>query len=136
MYTAKIQRKDYINGAIRVFVEFTNGTEIYTESCIPQDENGFKHWVKSRLDTLNSASIIETNYLDGSTIDISDSVPISIELTVEEIARNEWIENYRKWLKVKETLIDTGVITASNPKAAALLAKVKTDLKPEYIDFI
>lgn len=136
MYTAKIQRKDYINGAIRVFVEFTNGTEIYTESCIPQDENGFKHWVKSRLDTLNSASIIETNYLVGSTIDISDPVPISIELTVEEIARNEWIENYRKWLKVKETLIDTGVLTGSEIKVLQLQNKVKTDFLSSYIDYI
>lgn len=136
MYTAKINRKDYVAGVLRVFVDFTNGTDTYTESCIPQDENGLKFWVKSRLATYNAGAVIDTGYVDGSTIDVSDPVVTPPTPTQEEIGRDTWIRNYRKWVKVKETLVDTGVLTGSEPQLVTLKNKVTNDLLPAYLDYI
>lgn len=136
MYTAKILNKDNVGGAIRVFVEFTDGTKTITDSCIPQNEEGFRFWVKSRLETFNAAPEIETKYADGTTVDVGDTVVTPPTPTVAEIARDEWLQNYYKWLKVKTTLIDTGVLTGNETKVLALQNKVKTNFLPAYIDLI
>lgn len=133
MYTAKINRKDYVAGVLRVFVDFTNGTDTYTEHCIPQDENGLKFWVKSRLATYNAGAVIDTGYVDGSTIDVSDPVVTPPVLTQAEIDQQEWLKDYAKWVKVKTTLIDTGVLTGSETQVVALKNKVTTNFKPAYL---
>ena len=53
MWTATVKNKEEFNGAIKVTVDFSNGTKTVTETCIPQDKDGFTHWVKSRLATFN-----------------------------------------------------------------------------------
>lgn len=136
MFTAKINRKDYVNGVVRVFVDFTNGTDVYTESCIPQDENGLKFWVKSRLDAFNTGSVIETKYTDGATIDPVDPVVPPPTPTQAEIDRDQWLADYKKWLKVKTTLIDTGVLTGSEAPVIALKTKVQTNFKAAYLEYI
>lgn len=133
MYTAKINRKDYVDGVVRVFVDFTNGTDTYTESCIPQDENGFKYWVKSRLTAFNTAPVIETNYTDGSTVDVSEPVVVPPTLTQAEIDRNEWFKDYEKWVKIKSTLIDTGILTGNEAPLVTLKGRVTTNFKAAYI---
>lgn len=136
MYTAKINRKDYVDGVVRVFVDFTNGTDTYTEACIPQNEDGLKFWVKSRLETLNSAEVIEATYTDGSAVDVSEPEVVVPVLTAQEIAKNEWFILYNKWVKIKTTLIDTGVLTGNEAKVLALQNKVKADFIPSYLDSI
>lgn len=135
MYTAKIKSKEFINGALKVTVDYSDGVTTVTESCIPQDFDGLKFWVKSRLATFNGGKEIDTVY---ATDDVIDPTPVveTPTLTAEERARNAWLQKYAKWLKVKTTLIDTGVLTGNETKAVALLNKVKTDFLPEYIDSI
>lgn len=135
MYTAKIKSKEFVNGALKVTVDYSDGVTTVTESCIPQDFDGLKFWVKSRLTTFNSGKEIDTAY---ATDDVIDTTPV-VETrtpTKKEIDRENWLGNYYKWLKVKTTLIDTGVLTGNETKAVALLNKVKTDFLPEYIDSI
>lgn len=134
MYTAKINRKDYVNGVVRVFVDFTNGTDTYTESCIPQDEAGLKFWVKSRLAAFNVGEVVETKYADGADVDVSD--PVVTPPTQAEQDRIDWFRNYKKWVIVKTTLIDTGIFTGNEAPAVALKNKVQTDFKPEYLNFL
>lgn len=136
MYTAKINRKDYIDGVVRVFVDFTEGEKTYTEACIPQDENGLKFWVKSRLATYNTGPVIESVYVDGAVVDVSEPVVVPPIPTAQEIAKEEWFKNYKKWIKVKTTLIDTGVLTGNETKVLALQNKVRTDFLLAYIDSI
>lgn len=136
MYTAKIANKEMINGVVKVYVDFTDGVKTVQETCIPQDEDGFKFWVKSRLATFNSAETINATYAKDSVIDVSDTVVTPPQPTAQEIARAEWFANYTKWLKVKSTLIDTGVLTGNETKAITLLNKVKADFLPAYLDYI
>lgn len=136
MFTAKINRKDQVGGLVRVFVDFTDGVETYTEACIPQDELGFKHWVKARLTAFNSGEEIETDFIDGSTVDVSDPVVPPPTLTAAETARDAWLVKYRKWVKVKSTLIDTGILTGNEAPVLALKNSVTNDLLPAYLDVI
>lgn len=136
MYTAKINRKDYVNGVVRVFVDFTNGTDVYTEACIPQDEDGLKFWVKSRLAAFNVGEVVETNYTDGADIDVSDPVVTPPTPTQAELDRDEWLKDYRKYTKVKTTLVDTGILTGNEAWFVTLRNKVTTNLLPAYLDLI
>lgn len=133
MYTAKINRKDYVAGVLRVFVDFTDGVTTISENCIPQNEDGLKFWIKSRLETFNSASTIESTYADGADVDVSDPVVTPPVLTQAEIDQQEWLKDYAKWVKVKTTLIDTGVLTGSETQVVALKNKVTTNFKPAYL---
>jgi len=136
MFTAKIQSKEIINGAIRVYVEFADDKTSIVESCIPQDENGLKFWIKSRLTTFNSAETIDTKYSVDATVDVSEPVVVTPTPTAAEIARDAWLANYRTWIKVKTTLIDTGILTGNETKLVNLKNKVTSDFLPAYIDLI
>lgn len=136
MYTAKIFDKSFDAGVLRVQVEFSDGTNTIYESCIPQDEGGLKYWVKSRLDQLNFASVIDTKLPVGATIDTAPEVVPPPVFTPEELARDAWLNNYRKWVKIKSTLIDTGILTGDEQKLVQLKAKVTSDFLPAYLDNI
>lgn len=136
MYTAKIQSKTIEAGVLTVHVEFTDGTTSAVEWCKPQNEEGLKHWIKSRLETFNSAPVIAATYADGVVVDVTEPVVTPPILTQAEINRNQWLKDYAKWVKVKSTLIDTGIVAESQTQVAALKAKVVTGLKAEYLDYI
>lgn len=136
MYTAKIKSKEFVNGALKVTVDYSDGVKTVQETCIPQDEDGFKFWVKSRLATFNSAETINATYAEDSVVDVSDKEVEVIAPTAEVVARNTWLKLYYKWLKVKTTLIDTGILVGDETKVVQLKNKVKEDLLPEYLDYI
>lgn len=135
MFIAKIEDKALINGGFRVNVTFTDGVTSQIETCTPQGDEGLKAWIKSRLLVYNSAAELDTKYSINDVVDVSEVVT-PITQTQEEIDRNAWIKNYYKWLKVKTTLIDTGVLTGNETKVAQLKAKVTFDFLPAYLDFI
>lgn len=136
MYTAKINRKEDRGGVLEIFVDFTDGVKTYTDSCKPQDADGFKYWVKSRLATYNSSLALDAELNPDDEVDVSDTVVTPPVLTQEEIDRNTWLEKYAKWVRIKTTVVDTGIVPVSNAKVAAMLADLKTTLKAEYIDYI
>ena len=134
MYTAKIVNKETVPQGLKITVDFSDGTNTITEWSIPQDEDGFKYWVKSRLESLNSIITLNTGYAVNSTVDVSDPVPPA--LTQAQIDEKTWFTDYARWIRIKTTLVDTGVVDINNAKVQALLSKVKTNLKPEYVDKI
>lgn len=136
MYTAKIVNKEYSGAALKISVEFSDGVTTLTESCIPQDEAGFKYWVKSRLATFNNGKTIDSTVAINDVVDVSEPVVTPPTPTAEEIARDEWFKNYIKWVKIKSTLIDTGVLTGNETKLVQLKAKVTSDFLPAYLDII
>lgn len=136
MYTAIIKSKEFTNGILKVTVEFTDGVTTLTETCIPQDFNGLKFWVKSRLATLNGGQEIDSTLAVNDTIDVTDPVVMPPTPTQEETERTEWLKDYAKWVRVKTTLIDTGVFTGNEAPAMALKAKVTTGFKTDYLNFI
>ena len=135
MYTAKIFDKSFDAGVLRVQVEFTDGVTSLFESCVPQDENGLKYWIKGRLSQLNFAGEVDTKFPNGDTV-IVDPVVVPPTPTAEQIAQEEWYKNYIKWVKIKTTLIDTGILTGNETKLVQLKAKVTSDFLPAYLDII
>ncbi len=136
MYTATVKKKEFIDGVLLITVAFSDNIKTITDSCKPQDKDGFDHWVKSKLATLNGAVEIDTNYAIDAIIDISNPIVILPEMTPAEVARNTWITKYLKWVKIKATIIDTGIVPITNTKIANMLADLKSTLLPEYIDYI
>lgn len=132
MYIAKKNRRE----GDKVFVDFTDGVTTREESCIPQNLDGLKYWVKSRLDFFNSLESVDITFTDGTEIDVTNPVVVPPVLTQSEIDRNTWLEKYRKWLRIKTTVVDTGIVPLTNTKVKAFIDDLKNTLKPEYIDFI
>lgn len=136
MFTAKIENKSLDNGVYRVVVSFTDGVTIINDSCSPQDEGGLKFWIKSRLAQLNSAPSIDVSFPNGQIVDVSDPIVVPVVQTPEEIAQDKWLKQYMKWIKIKTTLIDTGILTGNETKVVALKAKVQADYLPIYLDLL
>lgn len=133
MYTAKIKSKEIVNGIASVTVTFSDGTTTIDETCKPQDMDGFKYWVKSRLAAFNSVPDIQA-LQDGSEIDVSDPVVEPPTLTQAQIDERQWFADYAKWLRVKSNLVDTGVVPSSDTQVQALLKKVKDNFKASYLN--
>jgi len=134
MYKAITKRKVDTERGVRVDVDFVYGEKVISEFCWPQDKDGFDHWVMSRLAAHNFG--LQNNLVDGEEIVITKDVQEPIVPTKAEIDRNTWLEKYHKWVRIKTTLIDTGVIPDNNAQVVAFLDAVKADFKPAYINFI
>lgn len=134
MYTHKIISKEVENGVLVLGVEFSNGTDVVTEAVKPSDAVGLKRWVKARIASLNSLKELESLNIDD-VVDTSEAVTADTR-TTQEIAKDEWFVKYRKWVQIKETLIDTGVLIGDEPKIASFLADVKAGFQPAYVDLI
>jgi len=131
MFTATIKSKEKVGGAIRVTVEFSDGTTSVTETCVPQDRNGFVHWVKSRLATFNGADELDQEYAENDTVDIAEPTPV--EPTQEEKDFAEWMRKFRRLQTVQE-LVDLGIVANDNPKVVALRNDLQSTIKVTYID--
>lgn len=136
MFTAKVVSKDLYNGAPRVFVQFTDGVTTVEESCIPQNLDGFKFWVRSRLETFNTKDALDTEYPINTIVGVTDPVIPPPTPTQGEIDLKEWLNDYQKWIKVKTTLIDTGILTGNETAVAALKTKVQTNFKAAYVQYL
>lgn len=136
MYTATIKNKELINGVLKVTVEFSDGVTTVSETCIPQDFDGLKYWVKSRLATFNSAKEIDATYATDTELDVTDPVVTPPTPTQAELDRAEWLKDYGRWVRVKTTLIDTGIFTGNEAPAVALKTKVSTNFKADYLNYI
>ena len=108
----------------------------FTESCKPQDEDGLLYWIKSRLETFDAGEVIASTYADGADVDVSNPVVVPPVPTQAELDKVEWFKNYNKWVKVKTTLIDTGILVGNETKVTALKTKVQTDFTPVYLDLL
>ena len=134
MYTASIKSKELENGVLKVIVEFSDGVTTVEEWCKPQNWDGFKYWVKSRLETFNTGK--DFSLADGQAVDVSDPVVVPPTPTQAEIDRNEWFKQYAKWIKIKYNLIDTGIVAANAPQLVTLLDNIKTGFKASYLDYL
>jgi len=131
MWTATVKSKELVGGALNVTVDFTDGTRTVTESCVPSDKAGFEFWVKSRLATFNAGEDINTVFQVGAPIVITEPTPVLP--TAEEVARNEWFNDYRKLQQIQK-LIELSVLTGNETQVVNLRNKVKNNFLPAYID--
>ena len=133
MFTAKITAKKEVPQGLQVTVEFTDGVDTVTETVIPQDRKGFEHWVESRKESLTTAKELKTEDNIGVVIEPTEKADTR---TAAEIARDEWLQKYYKWVQIKNNLIDTGVLTGNEKPVKDYLADVQAGFKPAYINFI
>lgn len=136
MYTAKIHDKSLNEGRLWINVEFTDGVTSIVEGLSPQDENALKEWVKEKLNFYNNVKPVVDLLNSGDTIDVSEPVVEPQVIPNDIKLRNEWVQRYNRWVKVKTTLIDTGILTGSETALVTLKNKVKTDFLPDYINYI
>lgn len=136
MFTHTFNREEKTAQGTRYYFDFTNGTDTYTDACIPQDANGLKFWIKSRLEQYNTETQLKTELVVGNGIDLTDPVVVPPVLTPAEIAQNTWLTKYHQWVRIKTTVVDTGIVPITNPKIEAMLNDLKATLLPSYIDFI
>lgn len=132
MYTATIKSKVELEQGLQITVDFTDGVKTITETVIPQDETGLRHWVKARLTSLNSIAELDTKYAVDAVIDLVEPV---VEKTQAQIDQDAWLVNYSRLTEVQK-LIDLGIIPTDNLKVVALRNKLKTDFKPAYLGLI
>ena len=132
MWTATVKNKEEVAQGIRVTVDFSNGTKTLAETVIPQDETGFRHWVKSRLASLNSIDEIGTKYAVDEAVDVTEQV---VTPTQEELDQQTWSRDYYKLQQVQK-LIDLAVLTGNETPVVNLRNKVKTNFKVAYIDLL
>jgi hypothetical protein len=136
MYTAKVISKEYVGAALRLTVEFTNGVKTVSETCIPQNEEGLNSWIKSRLETFNSGSEIDTKLKVNDAVDGVPDVIVPDPLPQEVIDRNTWFEKVNRLSRIKTHLIDNGVIVGAEKEYIDLVNDVKATYLPEYLNFV
>jgi hypothetical protein len=111
----------------------TNRYEINTSytpefvSKLVRDKINYLTIQDQRADQLSSGTIVPAS---------PDPVINPPAPTQSEIDRRQWINDYNKWVKIKQTLIDTGILTGSEAPLVTLKDRVKTNFKPAYLDFI
>jgi hypothetical protein len=119
------------NGTLDVQVRFVSGEKEALKSFQARTLTDLKAMVRRYAEELAEKEALETSLLVGEI----DTTPNAVvPLTQAEIDFQAWLEKYRRWVQVKTTLIDTGVIASNNAKAVALLNEVKAGLKVEYVD--
>lgn len=133
MWTATLKNKEQVGGAIKVTVDYTDGVKTVTESCIPQDRNGFEQWVKSRLATFNGGGEIDSAYAVDEPVVFEE--PVVVQPTQAELDQREWSLNYYKLQQVQK-LIDLGVLTGTETPVTNLRTKVKNNFQVAYLDLL
>lgn len=129
MYTATLKNRLIEGGRIRWVVEFTNGTDIWTESFNVNRYTDLQPVVALRLKDLN--------YVDTFTIDgvVDSTLPTVVQPTQVEIDRSTWLRDF-DILKKANDLIANGVVTSEHPAYVAHKNKVATNFKVEYINYL
>lgn len=128
MYTAKLKNRLIEGGKIRWVVEFTNGTDLFTESF------NVNRYVD--LQARTAERLAELNYVDTFVIDGTiDPTILVVTQTQAEIDRNTWLNDWRI-LKVADDLVSHGVILNTLAAYVAHKAKVTANFKVGYIAFL
>ncbi len=130
MFTHKIISKEFENGVLVFGVEFTDGVTVITEAVKPQDEAGFKYWLRQRLVSLDSLveleKVIVNTAVDPTEVPLEDSRPQA------EKDKSTWERQMGKLMDAQK-LVDLGVVEAVQ-KRDNLLDKVRTGYLPEYLN--
>jgi len=129
MYTATLKNRLIEGGKIRWVVEFTNGTDTWTESFNVNKYSDLQPRVAYRL--------AELNYVDTFTIDgvVDPTIPEVVQPTQAEIDRSQWLRDW-EILKRANELIAQGVIVNTLPVYVAHKNKVSTNFKVEYVNYL
>lgn len=124
--TGSSQTKELFN----VNVDFSNGTDTFSDTFKAQTQQELKQIIKNRVDTLNKIETLKPIIANG-VVDISDT-----PLTQPQIDERDWFLLYNKWIVVKTKLIDTGILTGNETQIVSLKSQVQNGFKAAYLNNI
>lgn len=136
MFTAKITSVSKSRGGISILVEYTNGVETFNETLVASGSANLA-WLNSqariRVKEIQRMYDFADTLAPEQVIDTADVVPPV--LTQAEIDQNTFLQDYHRWLAVKQA-IDVGILTGLEAPVVALLNKVKAGFKPAYLTIL
>jgi len=136
MWTAKLVYKKFENGKLVIGVEYTNGAEIIREDAvISNPTQTIKSIISARINQLNTLANQEKDLILGNVDLTPDPVPPAPVLTPEQIAQQQFKDDYLLWQRVKKA-IDMGLLTGNETKVIALKTKVVGEFKPDYLELL
>ena len=133
-WTPKIKAVEKIQGQLHVVIAYSDGTRTFNEDLFLSTPRTLNDVVFKRIAELDALDTYATSLVVGTSI--STTPTVVTPPTQAEIDREAWLVNYRKLFKAKQTLVDVGVIPASNSTYAALLSTVQAGLQASYLDYI
>lgn len=128
MYTAKLIKREVDQGRYKWTVDFTDGIKTWTEFFFDGKYEQVRNRVAYKLKELNEVDA----FTEGQDIDATIA---SVTPTQAEIDRNEWLKDWAI-LQKANLLISHGVIADTLPAYVAHKAKVSTNFKVGYINFL
>lgn len=121
--TAKVQVHILKDGELNIIEEVVLRPNLTLEDI--------KKQVKRRIDEVTAVHNLADTLAKDTVID----APLNTPPTQAEVDKQTFLEDYRKWVKVKQA-IDIGILTGNEAPVVALLNKVKAAFKPEYLDIL
>jgi hypothetical protein len=136
MFSATVTQKVYEGNAIKIYVDFSDGEKTVNEWVIPQNEEGFNHWINSRLEVFNSSKEIDAKLDVGDKAEI---IKAAEDVVVEDIAvtaRVQWFNDVNHLDRVMKFVVDRGLLADDATEVVALRQKIVATYKPEYFEYI
>lgn len=133
MYKAEITDKGFDNGMLSVVVKFTNEEGKQVEETFQTNQSQNDEWLTERV----TSKLKHLNALEEKAKNIVISTKFEdVEVVAEGKAeRDEFLNDYQK-LSTINRLISLGILTEDYEEKAELVAKLKTNFKPEYLGII
>ena len=133
-WTPTLKTVEKIRGQLHVVIGYSDGTTSFNEDFFTTSPRTLNDVVSKRVAELTALDTYASTLTIGAAISTTPTPPPV--LSQAEIDRNTWLANYQKLVKAKQTLVDVGVITTTNPTYAALLAAVQSGLQASYLDYV
>lgn len=126
MWQAEIESKTFENGVLKIGVQYTNGTQKFSESIdlTGGDMKTLSIKIQSKLDTLNASEATNTAIMLGNF-----SAPVPDQAEVDKQIYFSDLQTLQKM----QSLIDSGIKDAQDKDFTDLQLKIKAEFKPEYV---
>lgn len=138
MWNAKIAEKKYEHGTCSLIVEYSDGsdafTEVYKYSSLGTVFD-FSDRVQERLAELAATDLIASSISVGAFIPETKPVVPVIPQTAEEIAQVDFINAYTV-LKSAKIAVNLGIIKDTDALFTDALTATTTSFKPNYLEFL
>jgi len=115
-----------------VRVEYTSALgNTFAETVVGKSIDEIKQQVRTKLSLLESYEAT----LGTITIGVFDPTDTTPAPSQTDIDREKWFTDYNKWLHIK-ALIDSGIITGTEPAVTTFKSQVQSDFKPSYLNYV
>lgn len=138
MWSAKKTNVTKVNGEIGITVEFTNGTDTFSEVLRSKtvNDNFVSDYVKGRIEQLNKIDQLATDLesvVDITVVKEPPVVPPVVIETAKDIALREFSYHFGRYKKLL-SLVNMGIIDAKDESIATEKSYCTTNYSPSMLD--